>query len=160
MSRLDDLVLEVEERLRQELIDQGHVAFGNLLNSVSGSVTREPQYIDISFYALDYAFAVNDALPASKVKYIPLDGDFREWIQLRFNTTDDREVKGIYFAIHNKWFKEGRPTQDSYRFSNNGKRTDWITDVFNAVVEDVANAAQQEIADRADEMLRDDSSST
>lgn len=122
-------VQEVEAMLQKELEEQGHVAFGNLLNSISSDIDRGGGYTDITFYALDYGKYVNKQYSASEMWYVPLEGNFKEWIKLRFNTSDEKEIKSIYFAIHNKWFKEGKPTKDSYKYSTNGRRTEWIDTV-------------------------------
>lgn len=122
-------VLDVEMLLQKELEEQGHVAFGNLLNSISSTIEKGDGYTDITFFALDYGKYVNQDYSASEMWYVPLEGNFKEWIMLRFNTSDEKEIKSIYFAIHNKWFKEGKPTQESYKYSENGKRTEWIDSV-------------------------------
>jgi len=156
VSNLSKAVLDAENILREELEAQGHVAFGNLLNSIAGKVEKEASYLDVSFYALDYAFDVNNELPAARVGFVPLDGNFREWIQLRFSTSDEKEIKAIYFAIHKTWMKEGKPSRGSYSYSNNGKRTDWITDTESKIVESIGNAAAADFGNEVDVVLSKD----
>lgn len=146
MVSLQSKVQEIEALLQKELEEQGHVAFGRLLNSISSNIERNENYTEIQFFALDYGKYVNRQYNANELSYIPLEGNFKEWIKLRFNTSDEKEIKSIYFAIHQKWFSEGKPTKGSYRFSENGDRTGWINKVEQKIPkiiekagEDVAN---------------------
>lgn len=148
MGSIESKVQEIEQLLQKELEDQGHVAFGNLLNSISSTIDKQAGYIDITFWALDYGKYVNRAYSPSELTYIPLEGNFKEWIKLRFGTSDEKEIRSIYFAIHNKWFSEGKPTQSSYQYSNNGYRTEWIDRVENQIpkiLEDIGETVANDL---------------
>lgn len=148
MASIKSKVQEIEALLQKELEEQGHVAFGNLLNSISSDIEYGMGYVDITFYALDYGKYVNREYSANEMWYIPLEGNFKEWIKLRFNTSDEKEIKSIYFAIHNKWFKEGKPTANSYKYSSNGYRTEWIDRVeakIPKILEDIGETAAKDL---------------
>ena len=142
MDSIENIVLNIENELRKELEDQGHVAFGNLLESISSTINYQSDFTQIKFYALEYGKYVNNGLESTDIRYIPLDGNFEEWIKLRFGVTEEKAIKSIYFAIHKVWFKEGRPTDGSYKYSNNGRRKEWIT-----IIQDVLEAKLSKIGE-------------
>jgi hypothetical protein len=121
-------------RLAQELKDQGHHLTGSLISSLEEKVSITGGRMIIEMLGNDYGDPLNTGVPASRIPYTPgqsrgatskyIEGLIR-FAERRFGLRG-KEATSAAFAIARKHKREGMPTQGSYRYSSNGRRTGWI----------------------------------
>lgn len=125
----------VDGLIREELDIQGHNATGKLSNSIR----HEVEGVSINGFANDYSIFVNNR---SRPHFINKGGvqSLKEWLS----------VKGIdqkaLWPIIKKIQAEGTPTSGSYRFSKNGKRTDFVSDVITNKKNIITDLVKEELA--------------
>ena len=56
----------------------------------------------------------------------------RKWVEERGLASEEKEVNAIAFLIGRAIRDQGSPTRGAYKYSNNGKRKDWIGQVLEA----------------------------
>jgi hypothetical protein len=128
-TRLNILGAFLVDKFRNELEAQGHVAKGELINSLRYEVKNTGAGYEINIYGLDYAKYVEMGFGAGHwVNPYAL----AEWVETKGIASGEREIKNAAFAIRNKIFKEGMPTRGSYQFSKNGRRKEFIQAVIKA----------------------------
>lgn len=135
------------DEIRKEIKNQGHVATGNLLNSVRTEITDKGDTLVGRVYIADYAGILNKGVKASRVPYTRGSGAGSSryidaligWIRVIKPGMSDVERKSFAFAIANKAKKEGHPTRGSYAFSQNGRRTGWAK----AAIQDNSDSIKQ-----------------
>lgn len=130
---LNELKLIAEflvDKLRAELIAQGHNLTGNLINSIRHETTSE--YIRI--YGVDYSAAMENGVPQGT--YVPV-GALIRWVELRGIASGSNEIKSVAFAIRQKIYQEGSPTKGAFRFSSNGRRKGFTEFVVNEYSKEV-----------------------
>ena len=110
--------------LQVELIEQGHKATGNLVNSFEQRFLELPNSLVLEILMDDYGKYV-DSGRRKGAKKVPLDV-LIAWIERKAIVNGDKEVKSLAFAIQQTIFKEGIPTKGSFKFSNNGRRKGFI----------------------------------
>jgi len=110
--------------LQMELIEQGHKATGNLVNSFEQRVLELPNSLVLEILMDDYGTYV-DTGRRPNAKKVPIDV-LINWIERKAIVNGDKEVKSLAFAIQQTIYKEGSPTKGSFRFSNNGRRKGFI----------------------------------
>ena len=110
--------------LQVELIEQGHKATGNLVNSFEQRFLELPNSLVLEILMDDYGKYV-DSGRRKGAKKVPLDV-LIAWIERKAIVNGDKEIKSLAFAIQQTIFKEGSPTKGSFRFSNNGRRKGFI----------------------------------
>ena len=110
--------------LQVELIEQGHKATGNLVNSFEQRFLELPNSLVLEILMDDYGKYV-DSGRRKGAKKVPLDV-LIAWIERKAIVNGDKEVKSLAFAIQQTIFKEGSPTKGSFQFSNNGRRKGFI----------------------------------
>ena len=116
---LNELTLIAEfiiDKMREELIAQGHNLTGNLINSLRYEVSNE--YIKI--YGVNYSAAMEKGIPAGT--WVPV-GALIKWVELRGIVSGSTEIKNVAFAIRHKIYQEGSPTKGAFKFTSNGRRT-------------------------------------
>jgi len=132
---LDKLGNEIDSLIRQELSEQGHVATSKLLNSIRHEATDKR----INGYAENYSIFVNNK---SRPHFFNKKGveSLRNWLQ----------VKGIseeaLWPIIKKIQQEGTPTSGSYKFSQNGRRTDFVSHIINNKKDIFTNSIKNELS--------------
>lgn len=140
LKRYNEFALDLASLFVQELEDQGHRATGKLIASVVAKVSGMLNDLELQLTHLDYGIIVNTGLLPAQVPYTRGSGakssKFIEalmgWIRLKgIGGGLDKTVRGIAFAIATNMKKEGVPTQGSYRFTSNGRRTMWIDYIYN-----------------------------
>ena len=132
--------------LQKELIEQGHEATGNLVNSFEGRTVVLPNKIVVDILMDDYGTYVNEGRKPGGKK-VPINV-LVEWIEKRAIANGDKEVKNLAFAIQQTIFKEGSPTSNSYKFSSNGRRKGFIDFV-------IANELDEVLDEFGDEIFED-----
>lgn len=141
----------VTELLTRETVDtlvaQGHVATSGLIKSVSGAVNvllNETRY-EMSMF--DYGLIVDKGVKPERVPFTPRRvGQVKrtrpsryvtalmDWVRVKGLTTGlEKEVRAMAFAIARKHKREGIPTKGSARFSQTGKRLDFIQETISRV---------------------------
>ena len=137
--------------LQKELIEQGHDATGNLINSFEQRVIEVPNSIVLEILMDDYGIYVNEGR-AKKRKKVPINV-LVDWIERKAIVNGDKEVKSLAFAIQQTIHKEGIPTKGSFKFSNNGRRKGFIDFVINNELDKVYNELEQQVFEGYDETI-------
>lgn len=128
----------LEEKLKEALVAQDHVASRKLVDSVSVRINEAPDKWGISGYALEYGVYVNNGRSAGKGK-IPLSA-LIEWMTVvgigRDLSRDKKnrkysEFEGLAFVIQKSIHERGIPPEGGYSShyasGNNIARTGWAT---------------------------------
>ena len=90
--------------LQKELIEQGHDATGNLINSFEQRVIEVPNSIVLEILMDDYGIYVNEGR-AKKRKKVPISA-LVKWIEQKAIVNGDKKVKSLAFAIPRLCLKE------------------------------------------------------
>lgn len=108
--------------LKKELKDQGHVATGNLLNSIRAEDNKKGQLV---IRALPRWKDVNDGQPkGTDVNELKL----KRWFTAK--GIDWRKDPFIIYQVNKAIYEEGTPTAGSFRYSKNGRRTGFVDQVM------------------------------
>tara|TARA_Y100000004_G_scaffold115991_1_gene130306 strand:+ start:779 stop:1267 length:489 start_codon:yes stop_codon:yes gene_type:complete len=137
--------------LQKELIEQGHQATGNLVNSFEQRVIEVPNSIVIEILMDEYGIYVNEGRKSGGKK-VPINV-LVEWIERKAIVNGDKEVKSLAFAIQQTIHKEGSPTSGSFKFSKNGRRKGFIDFVIDNELNEVYNELEQQVFEGYDESI-------
>ena len=137
--------------LQKELIEQGHQASGNLVNSFEQRVIEVPNSIVIEILMDEYGIYVNEGRKTGGKK-VPINV-LVDWIERKAIVNGDKEVKSLAFAIQQTIHKEGIPTKGSFKFSNNGRRKGFIDFVINNELDEVYNELEQQVFEGYDDAI-------
>ncbi len=137
--------------LQKELIEQGHKATGNLVNSFEQRVIEVPNSIVIEILMDEYGIYVNEGRKSGGKK-VPINV-LVEWIERKAIVNGDKEVKSLAFAIQQTIHKEGSPTSGSFKFSKNGRRKGFIDFVIDNELDEVYNELEQQVFEGYDESI-------
>jgi hypothetical protein len=137
--------------LQKELIEQGHEATGNLVNSFEQRVIEVPNSIVIEILMDEYGIYVNEGRKTGGKK-VPINV-LVDWIERKAIVNGDKEVKSLAFAIQQTIHKEGIPTKGSFKFSNNGRRKGFIDFVINNELDEVYNELEQQVFEGYDDAI-------
>jgi len=119
----------VVEQLVKVLDDQGHRNTGKLQDTMRSEVKTSGKGYEIIIYGKEYAKYVDRGIP-SGVWVNPYA--LAEWVEQKGIATGEKEIKNVAFAIRQKIFQEGSPTKGSLKFSNSGKRDEFIKVMLDA----------------------------
>lgn len=142
---LQDITKRLIQEAKNELVRQGHSLTGELENSIRYEFTKLPNVVQTIVFMANYGKYVDKGVKAADIpfsegsgrkssKYI--DGLQRFWI---LKGLPEDEALSAAFATAKKHKKEGMPTRDSYRFSQNGKRKGFFTDTVTEFREEIEN---------------------
>ena len=137
--------------LQKELIEQGHQATGNLVNSFEQRVIEVPNSIVIEILMDEYGIYVNEGRKSGGKK-VPINV-LVEWIERKAIVNGDKEVKSLAFAIQQTIHKEGSPTSGSFKFSKNGRRKGFIDFVIDNELNEVYDELEQQVFEGYDESI-------
>lgn len=129
--------------LQMELIEQGHKATGNLVNSFEQRALSLPNSLVLEILMDDYGVYVNNGRQKGGKK-VPIDV-LVAWIERKAIVSGDKKVKSLAFAIQQTIHKEGSPTKGSFRFSNNGRRKGFIDFVISEELNDIYNELEEQV---------------
>lgn len=125
----------VNANIVKQMEAQGHTMTGAFEQSLE-VLTDEK---GVSGVGNTYGIYLNLGVKASEIKYpyarARIDG-LTKFAQFRMGV-DEKTGRSIAFAIATKHAREGMPTQGSYRYSKNGKRTDMIDDAIEQADEEI-----------------------
>ena len=68
-----------------------------------------------------------------------------DWVGRRGIASGNKEIKNVAFAIQMKIFKEGTPTQGSFKFSPNGRRKGFIDFVIDNELDPIIDQIGDEV---------------
>ncbi len=139
MNELENIGIIMVAGLAEELRKQGHVDTGKLIRDMSYNVrtTARGAVIEIEFQG--YGLFVNAGrLPG---KYVPFQILF-DWVKRKLKLSG-AQAKSATFAINRKIYNEGIPTAGSLKFSQTGKRTEFIQDTWKDKESEVAELAEK-----------------
>ncbi len=108
---------------QKELEEQDHVATGNLRDNIDYEIKEKGDGFEIVFNSEEYGKYVDTGTKAGR--YVPID-NLIQWIETKGIASGEKEIKNAAYAIQRKIYNEGTPTSGSYKYSKNGRRTDWI----------------------------------
>tara|TARA_R100001015_G_C4605570_1_gene160601 strand:- start:707 stop:1195 length:489 start_codon:yes stop_codon:yes gene_type:complete len=137
--------------LQKELIEQGHQATGNLVNSFEQRVIEVPNSIVLEILMDEYGIYVNEGRKTGGKK-VPINV-LVDWIERKAIVNGDKEVKSLAFAIQQTIHKEGIPTKGSFKFSNNGRRKGFIDFVINNELDDAVMQLEEQVFKGYDETI-------
>ena len=142
LSSLGDYIIHA---LAAEIIQQGHYATGSLANELKQDVTSFLDRYELTIYMNDYGQYVDTGRKAG-ARRVPIDA-LIEWLQVKKFAGTDKQLRQIAFAIQTKIFQEGIPTAGSFAFSENQRRTEWLTRTVIDKQEYITNTISQIVED-------------
>ncbi len=151
-SKLVYAVRTAMEYLKGELISelkaQGHVHTGSLINDIDIYIENIGGDIYGAIKMLDYAETVENGITATEFQSYSQNElhDHRKALFAYFKKKglSGTELKRATFSTLNKHLKEGMPTRASMRFARNGRRTGFVTQIYNNKID---NAQQMILND-------------
>jgi hypothetical protein len=158
---LKEIATLVIDSFKKQIQIQGHTLTGELEASFEASFLRFglTDVIAISFN--DYGVPLDTGVSAERIPF-SLSGNggksryiegLTRFAKLRFGVSD-REAQSIAFAIAQKHKKEGMPTKDSYQFSKNGSRINWIDLALSETAADIDQALSTFVASYIDVLFQ------
>lgn len=140
----------MQKGLREELKAQGHYLTGRLSESIDFRVfTKGSSVVVGEMYAVDYAMVLEVGVKPERIPYGGRTGrggtsryiqGLVDFFQLR--GLGEREAMRAAFATANVQKQEGMPTANSYRFSNNGRRTGFVAETLKSHVDEAAKVLE------------------
>jgi hypothetical protein len=127
---------------------QGHNLTGNAIQQLETRIVEAGGGVVIQGYIVDYMAELNEG---TKAKDIPKRGT-SEYDRLIVKLSDYARKRGmqgkrtyeqIAQAIVSRWYKEGKPTKASARFSSTGKRTGFIEAALDGVEPELAQLIER-----------------
>jgi hypothetical protein len=145
LDKYDDIARKVIDLIADEWIKQGHDLTGAFREKMGYEVERTMDTIRINIYdntANSYGAILNKGVTADRIPFSPGSGaktskyiqGLVRYAKLRMGV-DDKAALSIAFAIAYKHKAEGMPTAASSRFSQTGKRTQFVEDATKEIDE-------------------------
>jgi len=142
----------INAELVKQLDEQGHRMTGKLQETLE-VITDDN---GVSGVGELYGIFVNLGVKAEQIKYpyarARIEGLTR-FAQFRMGV-DEKTGRSIAFAIATTHAREGMPTSGSYKYSQNGKRTDSIDDAIEAATPQIEQIFWQEWVDLIDKSVK------
>jgi hypothetical protein len=132
LKSLGDMLVDA---LVDEFIAQGHNNTGEFVKSITYAVNNFAQVISLNLYFNKYGVFLDKGVTAQRVPFSAGSGArsskyitaLTKWVRQRGFVTSLKQAKSMAFAIAKKHKKEGMPSRNSYKYSINGRRTDFFT---------------------------------
>lgn len=158
LKRLNRVGSDLVSRVKNELKEQGHVATGDLLDSIEYEVKVTKNGYVINILAEDpKATFIDEGVSKDKIKigrdYIQ---GLTDWLEIVKPSLSIKERTKVAFAIAITSKDEGIPTRNAFRYSNNGRRTGFISrfeDEFEGNLDAISKALN--IVDIGESIIRD-----
>ncbi len=131
MNLYDKLAGEVMDLIRDEWDKQGHDLTGTFKESMRYEVREEANSTVIRFFdgtKRGYGIYLNVGVKASEIKYPYARARIRgltNYAELRMGL-EGKEAVSVAYAIATKHAKEGMPLPSSVKYSQTGKRTEFV----------------------------------
>jgi len=133
-----EVLIRLKEDIRQELTEQGHVLTGSLINNIELKVKTISDGILGEIYMLDYW---EDLETGVKPEDLPSNHQDRLLDYFTARGVDDPDMAALNtLRVH---FKTGIPTAGSYEYTNNGRRTGFLSHVVEERREDITELLSQ-----------------
>lgn len=140
---IEKLEFVLNEVLMAEWEAQGHSMTGKVVKEIEYKVKQEANKIILSGFTYPYGNIIAAGVKPGKVPFrgtakrgqgtggtsLYIQG-LKNFVKQRMHIQDEKKCLSIAFAIAKTQKNEGMPTYGSYRFSNTGKRMDWIEEAF------------------------------
>jgi hypothetical protein len=126
---LEKLADHLAGQIGLELVAQGHNNTGSLIESVRINIVEVFNGVILEASTLDYGTYLDRGRRAGSMP--PVDA-LKKWVKERGLASQEKEVNSIAWAIATAIKKQGSPTKGAYRYTKNGKRTNWIDEVLGA----------------------------
>ena len=154
VDALEDAMKHLQKELRKELKEQGHYLTGALHDSIEYRIfLRGATVVVAEMMALDYGVILEVGVPAGR---IPYSGTRRGWASggtskyiqglIKFfqkRGLGEREAMSAAFATANVQRREGMPTNGSFAFSANGRRTGFVSETLENHLQIVGKILQE-----------------
>jgi hypothetical protein len=140
---LDEKILEsFTEELKKVLLkswtDQGHYMNGKIIDEVELRAEYAKDFTDIGIWILKYGSYLEVGVSKEKIPFNGITGRGGKSLYIEALTKYVMKRKGLEqkkalsmaFAIAYTQKREGMPTRGSYKYSNTGKRTEWINETM------------------------------
>lgn len=150
----------LKEALIKELVKQGHVVTGELLDSIEVKVDqRISKDLSITGSFFDYGIPLDTGVPAENIPFNPGSGagkslyieGLTRWVQLKGFESDAKDALGIAFAIAHTHKRLGMPVDKS--------KIGWMTKTLNTnegrILADVERAINRNMNVLIDNIARD-----
>lgn len=125
IKTLQTLAEILQDELKASLIQQGHQATDELMNSIEVKVHEMTDGVVMDGEFLFYGRNVDTGRKAG-TRRVPLDA-LIEWVQQKGLERDAKKARGVAFAIQKTIFEKGISTSQSWR----GETTkNWMTNVI------------------------------
>lgn len=136
VARFLDALEQLADDGKAELFAQGHKATGRGIASVEAVITSDDlSRLTGAILANDYLVGpINEGVSASRVPFSGTGGggsskyidSLIRWAQVVKPGLSLKEARSFAFAVAQTAKQEGHPTNGSFAFSKNGRRTAWI----------------------------------
>ena len=158
-SKLNILGSFIVSQFQEELREQGHDNTGKLIDSLRPEVVNLGDAWEVRIVGLDYAKFVNYGIkPGKKLNPFAL----AKWVEQKGIASGEKEIKSIAFAIRQKIFQEGMPTENSLKFSKTGSRTDFISITINKnskfIFSEILNIFKDDTTEKLNEFIKQENS--
>ena len=131
-QEVEAMMQALQSEFREELKAQGHVDTGKLSDSITYSIELVSTAIIATMYMEDYGVPVDTGVSAANIPYRGRTGAATsKYIQgligyFQRKGLAEIEAKRAAFATANKHKQEGMPTRNSFVYSQNGRRTNFV----------------------------------
>lgn len=152
-KELTKIMRLLQKELRKELKQQGHVNTGALRDSIVYEVKYTDRGFTATMYAADYAIIVDLGVKANRIPYSGRSGNGGTSLYIQGLVSffqrkglGEKEALGAAFATAKVHSRDGMPSRASFRFSRNGRRTGFVTEVINGKTEKLGALIREGIA--------------
>jgi len=149
-------VEKLENILNEALMDeweaQGHKATGAVYKEIEYQIKQTTDTFTLSGYMPFYGNIIAAGVPGNRIpysgrtgrggvsKYIEALQRYAEW---KIGITDPKKSLSVAFAIATVQKKSGMPTPGSFKYSNSGKRKDWVEEAFKNNEDKITEAVRE-----------------
>jgi hypothetical protein len=138
-TEIEQLEFLLTEILSDEWEAQGHAMTSAITKNIEYKVKREAMTLILSGMIYPYGNIIAAGTKASKIPFSGRTGRggtslyisaLQRYVKNKMDIDDEKKSLSIAFAIAHTQKKEGMPTSGSYRFTQTGKRTDWVEEAL------------------------------
>lgn len=157
-DKIEELMIEFREVVRDELRAEGHRSSGRLENTMRIEVKESDTKVEALLWLEDYYVFIEYPMRAGSVPFIRGSGakfsQLVEGLMKWFKRKGASNPMRATFATINKWMQEGRPTRNSLRFSKNGRRTGFMKHSVKVFSTDLLDNLETIYVEKAEDHFR------